>query len=161
FFATNRRMHGMWQSTAPSRFLDELPEAHVEVTESKGGFGWGGVTSRFDAMESFGSNYQTPGWQRAQANRAKQRDFDENAGNGRGAARPAPAAAQRGGAGGTLDGSRLALRRRRARVPPKIRLRRHRLGRRQQAHRRLRQGGRKTGGRFVCRTRVSSSLPCR
>ncbi len=87
FFATNRRMHGMWQSTAPSRFLDELPEAHVEVTESKGGFGWGGVTSRFDAMESFGSNYETPGWQRAQANRAKQRDFDGAAGNGKGAAR--------------------------------------------------------------------------
>ena len=87
FFATNRRMHGMWQSTAPSRFLDELPEAHVEVTESKGGFGWGGVTSRFDAMESFGSNYETPGWQRAQANRARQRDFNEAGGNGKGAAR--------------------------------------------------------------------------
>jgi DNA helicase-2/ATP-dependent DNA helicase PcrA len=87
FFATNRRMHGMWQSTAPSRFLDELPEPHVEVTESKGGFGWGGVTSRFDAMESFGSNYETPGWQRAQANRAKQRDFDGTAANGKGAAR--------------------------------------------------------------------------
>ena len=39
YFATNRRMHGMWNSTIPSRFLDELPEAHVEVTESKGGFG--------------------------------------------------------------------------------------------------------------------------
>jgi len=87
FFATNRRMHGMWQTTAPSRFLDELPEAHVEVTESKGGFGWGGVTSRFDAMESFGSNYETPGWQRAQANRAKQGGFDEAGRNGKGAAR--------------------------------------------------------------------------
>src|SRR4029077_816444 len=32
FFATNRRIHGMWSSTVPSRFLDELPEAHVEVT---------------------------------------------------------------------------------------------------------------------------------
>ena len=37
FFATNRRIHGTWSSTVPSRFLDELPEAHVEVTESKGG----------------------------------------------------------------------------------------------------------------------------
>src|SRR5207237_849221 len=85
FFATNRRMHGMWQTTAPSRFLDELPEAHVEVTESKGGFGWGGVTSRFDAMESFGSNYETPGWQRAHANRAKQSGFDEPVRHGNGA----------------------------------------------------------------------------
>src|SRR5437763_1700158 len=58
YFATNRRIHGMWQTTAPSRFLDELPAAHVEVTESCGGFGWaesGG--SRFDAYDAFGSNY--------------------------------------------------------------------------------------------------------
>jgi DNA helicase-2/ATP-dependent DNA helicase PcrA len=69
YFATNRRMHGMWQTNIPSRFLDELPEAHVEVTESQGGFGgYGGYgASRFDAMTSFGSNYRTPGWRRAQA----------------------------------------------------------------------------------------------
>ena len=33
YFATNRRIHGLWTSTLPSRFLDELPEAHVEVKE--------------------------------------------------------------------------------------------------------------------------------
>ena len=68
YFATNRRMHGLWQTNIPSRFLDELPEAHVEVTESQGGFGGGGFgASRFDATTAFGSNYTTPGWQRAQA----------------------------------------------------------------------------------------------
>jgi DNA helicase-2/ATP-dependent DNA helicase PcrA len=69
YFATNRRMHGMWQTNIPSRFLDELPEAHVEVTESQGGFGgYGGYgASRFDATTAFGSNYTTPGWQRAQS----------------------------------------------------------------------------------------------
>jgi DNA helicase-2/ATP-dependent DNA helicase PcrA len=69
YFATNRRMHGLWQTNIPSRFLDELPEAHVEVTEAQGGFGgYGGYgASRFDATTSFGSNYSTPGWQRAQA----------------------------------------------------------------------------------------------
>ena len=47
FFATNRRIHGTWSSTVPSRFLDELPEAHVEVTGSKGGFGgYGGYGHR-------------------------------------------------------------------------------------------------------------------
>jgi DNA helicase II / ATP-dependent DNA helicase PcrA len=72
YFATNRRMHGTWSSNVPSRFLDELPEAHVEVTESKGGFGMSGYgPSRFDEMTSFGSSYTTPGWQRAQANRAR------------------------------------------------------------------------------------------
>ena len=75
FFATNRRIHGSWSTTIPSRFLDELPAANVEITESKGGAGWGGAggygASRFDNVESFGSSYSTPGWQRAQANRAR------------------------------------------------------------------------------------------
>jgi DNA helicase-2/ATP-dependent DNA helicase PcrA len=73
YFATNRRIHGTWSTTIPSRFLDELPSANVEITESKGGSGWGGSSgygpSRFDNVESFGSSYTTPGWQRAQANR--------------------------------------------------------------------------------------------
>ena len=75
FFATNRRIHGSWSTTIPSRFLDELPANNVEITESKGGSGWGGSggygASRFDNVESFGSSYSTPGWQRAQANRAR------------------------------------------------------------------------------------------
>jgi DNA helicase-2/ATP-dependent DNA helicase PcrA len=71
YFATNRRMHGQWQSNIPSRFLDELPEASVEVTESRGGFGgYGGYgASRFDETTHFGSSYGTPGWQRAQRRR--------------------------------------------------------------------------------------------
>ncbi len=75
YFATNRRIHGTWTTTIPSRFLDELPAHNVEITESKGGSGWGGSggygPSRFDNVESFGSHYTTPGWQRAQANRAR------------------------------------------------------------------------------------------
>jgi DNA helicase II / ATP-dependent DNA helicase PcrA len=75
YFATNRRIHGTWSTTIPSRFLDELPAPNVEITESKGGSGWGGSSgygpSRFDNVESFGSSYTTPGWQRAQANRAR------------------------------------------------------------------------------------------
>src|SRR5262245_57769051 len=86
FFATNRRIRGTWSSTVPSRFLDELPEAHVEVTESKGGFagmgGYGGYgPSRFDDATAFGSNYATPGWQRAQSRRRGRHDdaFDDDA----------------------------------------------------------------------------------
>ena len=42
---------------------------NFEVTEAQGGFGgYGGYgTLRFDATTAFGSNYATPGWQRAQA----------------------------------------------------------------------------------------------
>jgi DNA helicase II / ATP-dependent DNA helicase PcrA len=69
YFAANRRMHGLWSSNIPSRFLDELPEGDVEVKESRGGFAAYGNTgaSRFDEMTHFGSSYGTPGWQRAQA----------------------------------------------------------------------------------------------
>ena len=52
FFVANRRIHGSWTSSIPSRFIDELPVASVEVAESKGGFGnfagYGGHGSRFD-----------------------------------------------------------------------------------------------------------------
>jgi DNA helicase-2/ATP-dependent DNA helicase PcrA len=65
YFAINRRIHGMWNSTVPSRFLDELPEAHVEVMEASSGFAE--PRSRFDRAEPFTSSYGTPGWQRAQA----------------------------------------------------------------------------------------------
>ena len=73
YFATNRRIHGLWTTTVPSRFLDELPAEHVEVTESaSGGFGMSGYgPSRFDEMASFGSNYTTPGWQRAQGRKGR------------------------------------------------------------------------------------------
>ncbi|HEY1543511.1 MAG TPA: 3'-5' exonuclease, partial [Xanthobacteraceae bacterium] len=79
YFVSNRRIHGSWSSTMPSRFIDELPEAHVEVQESKGGFGnfTGYGASRFDEMRSFGSTYSTPGWQRAQA-RGRRGGLDED-----------------------------------------------------------------------------------
>ena len=74
WFTSNRRIHGMWQSSIPSRFLDELPPTHVEVREtgnSYGGYGSaraGGAygASRFDTSDPFKSNYSSPGWQRAQ-----------------------------------------------------------------------------------------------
>jgi DNA helicase-2/ATP-dependent DNA helicase PcrA len=81
YFAANRRMHGLWSSNIPSRFLDELPEDHVAVRESQGGFAAYGNTgaSRFDEMTHFGSSYGTPGWQRAQARGRFSGDgFDED-----------------------------------------------------------------------------------
>ncbi|MGO7041299.1 ATP-dependent helicase [Rhizobium acaciae] len=73
WFVSNRRIHGLWQSTLPSRFLDELPETHVEVAEmeqSYGGYGRGGYgQSRFDKAEPFANSYSTPGWKRAQTNK--------------------------------------------------------------------------------------------
>ncbi|MFS2327051.1 UvrD-helicase domain-containing protein [Brucella sp. H1_1004] len=74
WFVSNRRIHGMWQSTIPSRFLEELPETHVEVAEMEGNYGGYGNSSygqsRFDKADPFENSYSTPGWQRAQQNRS-------------------------------------------------------------------------------------------
>jgi len=74
-FAQNRRLRGLYQSATASRFVDELPESHVEVIETKSPFGgaYAGFgraspygASRFDeGPGAFRSSYDTPGWQRA------------------------------------------------------------------------------------------------
>jgi DNA helicase II / ATP-dependent DNA helicase PcrA len=73
-FAANRRVHGSWQSALPSRFLSEIPEAHVETTVDEGFYG-GAMGFRDNAGgPAFASTYESPGWKRAQqykeANRA-------------------------------------------------------------------------------------------
>ena len=77
-FAQNRRVHNMWQTALPSRFVDELPASHVEVdtmSSSYGGYNLGGADrfggSRFDDFKPFNSGYDTPGWKRAQARHAE------------------------------------------------------------------------------------------
>ena len=88
-FVANRRIHGSWSSSLPSRFIDELPEAHVEVAEAKGFGGFGGYGhygSRFDTAQSFGSNYGTPGWRRAQRSREGGDFGGGGSGGGRGRA---------------------------------------------------------------------------
>ena len=172
YFATNRRMHGLWQTNIPSRFLDELPEANVEVTESQGGFGgYGGYgASRFDSATSFGSSYKTPGWQRAQAAKAynagfsdAEADYDADddlslsrRGRGRAAAAgegprnpaapPPHPAHHRRRTGRQIHRHRLRLQRRRPRLPPEIRQRQRHRRRRQQADDPVRPGRREAGG---------------
>ncbi len=86
YFATNRRIRGLWQTTIPSRFLDELPADHVEVVEQASASYGGYAASRFHSIDAFGSSYDTPGWKRAQT-RAP----------GQGASGGAGAYAERGG----------------------------------------------------------------
>ena len=82
-FAANRRVYGQWQSAMPSRFIDELPEAHVEVLTPPGlyggGFGAAGMAASANpaVQEAFGSDlhdkaasadvYNSPGWRRLQS----------------------------------------------------------------------------------------------
>jgi DNA helicase-2/ATP-dependent DNA helicase PcrA len=65
YFASNRQVRGLWQSPAPSRFLDELPEDHVEVVQAADPPNFG-YASRFDQAVFSGGRYETPGWKRAQ-----------------------------------------------------------------------------------------------
>ena len=72
-FSQNRRVHNLWQTSMPSRFIDELPPENVATDDMDAGYGgydksvFGG--SRFDDATPFSNTYQTPGWQRAQQHR--------------------------------------------------------------------------------------------
>ncbi|MBI1418595.1 MAG: AAA family ATPase [Limimaricola sp.] len=82
-FAANRRVYGQWQSQLPSRFIDELPEDHVEVLTPPGlyGGGYGAAGMAASASPSMGMAraselnervakadvYNSPGWRRLQA----------------------------------------------------------------------------------------------
>ncbi|MBU2357714.1 MAG: DNA helicase II, partial [Alphaproteobacteria bacterium] len=95
-FAANRRVYGQWQSALPSRFIDELPEDHVEVLTPPGlyggGYGAAGMAAtaspklREESMSDLHQKahdanvYNSPGWRRLQAR-----------GQARGMAQPAEA----------------------------------------------------------------------
>jgi DNA helicase-2/ATP-dependent DNA helicase PcrA len=82
-FAANRRVYNQWQSALPSRFVDELPEAHVEVLTPPGlaGSRYGvGQDARYpgdpagpfqgsvlEARAVEVSTYNSPGWARLQS----------------------------------------------------------------------------------------------
>ena len=69
-FAANRRVYGQWQSALPSRFIDELPEAHVEVLTPPGlyggGYGAAGMASSIETKAMKADVYNSPGWRRMQ-----------------------------------------------------------------------------------------------
>ncbi|WP_375642118.1 MULTISPECIES: ATP-dependent helicase [unclassified Bartonella] len=68
WFVSNRRIHGLWQSTLPSRFLDELPAEHIEVAETETSYGGYGKSS-FQYHDFFYNDYTTPRQKRAQKNK--------------------------------------------------------------------------------------------
>ena len=73
-FVANRQIFGRWQSVLPSRFVDELPEAHVDA-ESETGYSSlpGGDDGFVGSMEDLGerSSYNSPGWKRLKENAGK------------------------------------------------------------------------------------------
>ncbi|MEI6099934.1 MAG: 3'-5' exonuclease, partial [Alphaproteobacteria bacterium] len=69
-FASNRRVYGQWQSQMPSRFIDELPAAHVDVLTPPGLYGGGyGAAAHVSTLEDRvrkADVYNSPGWRRLQ-----------------------------------------------------------------------------------------------
>ena len=83
-FASNRLVFGQWQSSMPSRFIDELPEKHVDVLTPPGLYGgnfgaaanastFNGLSKGSDLMDkaSRADAYNSPGWRRMQARSAQ------------------------------------------------------------------------------------------
>lgn len=71
-FAANRQIYGRWQSAIPSRFVDELPPAAVEIDSKPGLYGARAAShlsaSAFEARAlDEGAYYDNPGWRRARA----------------------------------------------------------------------------------------------
>ena len=68
-FAANRRVFGQWQSSMPSRFIDELPAEHVEVLTPPGlyGGGYGAASPGIETRAAEANVYNSPGWRRLQA----------------------------------------------------------------------------------------------
>ena len=64
-FASNRRVYGQWQSQIASRFIDELPEAHVDVLSAPSLHNAYAVNS-FDSRVAKADVYNSPGWKRMQ-----------------------------------------------------------------------------------------------
>ncbi|WP_116599396.1 ATP-dependent helicase [Primorskyibacter marinus] len=76
-FAANRRVFGQWQSALPSRFIDELPEEHVDVLTPPGLYGGGygaagmGGSPGIEQRAADANVYNSPGWRRLQERTAQ------------------------------------------------------------------------------------------
>ncbi len=75
-FSANRQIYGRWQNVLPSRFIDEIPEAHVEAVSETGFFGQRGPATIAEPAVTGG--YDSPGWRRLTENRGQ--DFAPSGG---------------------------------------------------------------------------------
>ena len=129
-FAANRRVYNQWQSQLPSRFIDELPPAHVEVLTPPGLYGGG-----------YGAAAPAPA-RRSPRTPPRPTSTTPPAGS---ACRPAPAqrpmSQPQEARNIVIDATAVAgLRPRHPRLPPEVRLRHRHRRRGRQADHRLREG---------------------
>ncbi|MEO8558481.1 MAG: UvrD-helicase domain-containing protein [Rhodospirillales bacterium] len=78
-FAANRRIFNQWQSCIPSRFIQELPEAHVEVRSDAGLYGsysaghYGGMREGTASLDDWGWGGQQGGGGRGRGQQQRRR----------------------------------------------------------------------------------------
>jgi DNA helicase II / ATP-dependent DNA helicase PcrA len=78
YYAANRRVRGLWQTSVPSRFIQELPADHIEYEDfavSRDDYGGYDSSPSAGREPVFASRYDTPGWRRAEA---RSRDLDQS-----------------------------------------------------------------------------------
>ena len=95
YFAANRQVYGSWQSSLPSRFIDELPPKHV-TAQAETGYYDSSSTVQSDVAERFANSFESakstrnsPGWNRYQANKDKDYGRDPKNIEGHAVRRPA------------------------------------------------------------------------
>lgn len=76
YFAANRQVYGQWNSSIPSRFIDELPPEHVDAKSETGYFGHGVSERFFDGFSHGFTRPDSPGWKRYRKNIVKPRTID-------------------------------------------------------------------------------------
>ena len=82
-FAANRRVYGQWQSSMPSRFIDELPADNIEVLTPPGLYGGGSSRQDIEFESDLPDRaakadaYNSHGWKRMQI-RTSQRFLDSS-----------------------------------------------------------------------------------
>ena len=144
YYALNRRVRGLWQTSIPSRFIQELPADHVEFDEVVGS-----SDRAYGSWPTVNRDPGSPPVTTRPAGVAPRRGSASGANRARAAPRPPGPIFE-----GVSPQTRLAIFRlpcRLAGVPQQIRSgRRGRRGR-LQADRRFRQGGSKIGDGQFCR----------
>jgi len=81
-FAANRRIYNQWQAALPSRFLDELPDQHVERAAERGLYAGGASQAAWNNAGFGGGGYRKPpptidaGSWKVTARSAQQAGFD-------------------------------------------------------------------------------------
>ena len=83
-FVANRRIFGQWQSALPSRFIDELPDEHIEILTPPGLYGGSfgaaapNVSSFSEINDKENDTYNSPGWRRMKERSRFKETFVDN-----------------------------------------------------------------------------------